>query len=106
MDMHTAISLSTGEELGRPTSWVRQKMDQSPATLQKPKGMEWWDAEGHLGLQGVGQALASPWNLSKIINLHTSLQSKSTLSPRHWPESWTPIRIAEKAHHPKADFEL
>ncbi|CAE7744072.1 unnamed protein product [Symbiodinium microadriaticum] len=34
------------EELGRPTSWVRQRMDQSPATLQKPKGMEWWDAEG------------------------------------------------------------
>eukprot|EP00439_Symbiodinium_sp_Y106_P012982 s3389_g1.t3 len=34
------------EELGRPASWVRQRMDQSPATLQKPKGMEWWDAEG------------------------------------------------------------
>ncbi|CAE7366109.1 clpC [Symbiodinium natans] len=34
------------KELGRTPSWVRQRMEVSPSALQKPKGLEWWDAEG------------------------------------------------------------
>lgn len=39
-------SQEIAQQLGRGEAWVRDKMLLEPSKIPKPKGMEWWDADG------------------------------------------------------------